>query len=294
MTRLLPLLLAAAAAGLCLALPGYWAFTVATVAITVVVGAGLNVLLGLAGEVSLGHAGFMAFGAYATALLELRLGLPFGLALVIATALAALVGALLSVPALRVTGPYLAMVTIAFGFIIENAAVEWQGLTGGASGLQGIPAPWTTQGMAALCCVLAGLALAGFAWLARSPAGLSMQAVATAPHAAQAIGIAPLPVRTLAFVIAAAAGGLGGGLQAGLSGFIAPSSFPFSSSILLLLVVVVGGAGWTLGPLLGAVVVALLPELLSGLAEYRLLVFGALLLVCSGSPPAAWPASSRA
>ena len=106
-----------------------------------------------------------------------------------------------------------------------------------------------------------------------------MQAVATAPRAAEAIGIAPVPARTLAFVIAAAAGGLGGGLQAGLVGFIAPSSFPFSSSILLLLVVVVGGAGWTLGPLLGAVVVAAVPELLSGLAEYRLLVFGALLLV---------------
>ncbi len=273
------ILVAAAAAGLCLLLPGYWAFLAGTVAVTVVVGAGLNVLLGLAGEVSLGHAGFMALGAYATALVELRLGLPFGVALLLATAIAAAIGAALSVPALRLTGPYLAMVTIAFGFIVENAAIEWQGLTGGASGLSGIPAPFATQGMAALCCLVAGAVLAGFAWLVRSPAGLAMQAVATAPSAAQAIGIAPLPARTLAFVIAAGAGGLAGGLQAGLTGFIAPSSFPFSASILLLLVVVVGGAGWTLGPLLGAIVVALLPELLSGLAEWRLLVFGALLLL---------------
>ena len=284
-TRLLPLLIGAAAAALCLVLPGYWAYLAGTVATTIIVGAGLNVLLGLAGEVSLGHAGFMALGAYAVAVLELRLGAPLWLALPLATALAAGLGLLLSIPALRLTGPYLAMVTIAFGFIVENVAVEWQSLTGGASGLSGIPAPFGTSGMAALCCACAGLSLAAFAWLARSPAGLAMQAVATAPAAARSIGIAPLPVRTLAFVVAAAAGGLAGGLQAALTGFIAPSSFPFSASILFLLVVVVGGAGWTLGPLLGALVVAGAPELLSGLAEYRLLVFGALLLIVLWAAP---------
>src|SRR5258707_3653529 len=106
-----------------------------------------------------------------------------------------------------------------------------------------------------------------------------MQATASAPAAARSIGIGALPVRTAAFVLAAMAAGLAGGLQAALTGLIAPMSFPFSQSILFLLVVVVGGAGRTLGPLLGSAVVVLLPEMLAGLAESRLLVFGAGLLI---------------
>src|ERR1700731_3002848 len=106
-----------------------------------------------------------------------------------------------------------------------------------------------------------------------------MQAYASAPAAARGVGISPVPVRTAAFVLAASTAGLAGGLQAALTGFIAPSSFPFSQSILFLLVVVLGGAGRTLGPLLGAAVVVLLPEALASLAEYRLLAFGAGLLV---------------
>src|SRR6202035_964693 len=109
--------------------------------------------------------------------------------------------------------------------------------------------------------------------------GLAMQAYASAPSAARGVGISPVPVRTVAFVLSAAAAGLAGGLQAALTGFIAPSSFPFSQSILFLLVVVLGGAGRTLGPLFGSAVVVLLPELLAGLAEYRLLSFGAGLLI---------------
>src|SRR4051794_29955345 len=139
--------------------------------------------------------------------------------------------------------------------------------------------------MAMLICVFAALGVAGFYLLARSPLGLAMRAVASAPSAARGIGIGPLPVRTAAFVLAAAAAGLAGGLQAALTGFIAPSSFPFSQSILFLLVVVLGGAGRTLGPLVGSAVVVLLPEMLAGLAEYRLLVFGAGLLIVLWAAP---------
>ena len=123
------------------------------------------------------------------------------------------------------------------------------------------------------------LALIWFHFFARSPLGLAMQATASAPAAARSIGVGALPVRTAAFVLSAVTSGLAGGLQAALTGFIAPSSFPFSQSILFLLVVVLGGAGRTLGPLLGAAVVVLLPEVLASLAEYRLLVFGAGLLI---------------
>src|SRR5581483_4478528 len=145
--------------------------------------------------------------------------------------------------------------------------------------------PFGTGGTALLSCGLCALALSAFHYFARSPLGLAMQATASAPAAARSIGIGALPVRTAAFVLAAAAAGLAGGLQAALTGFIAPSSFPFSQSILFLLVVVVGGAGRTFGPLIGSAVVVLLPEMLSGFAEYRLLVFGAGLLIVLWAAP---------
>ena len=140
-------------------------------------------------------------------------------------------------------------------------------------------------GMATLTCLFAASGTAAFYILARSPLGLAMQAVASAPVAARSIGIGSLPVRTAAFVLAAAFAGLAGGLQAALTEFVAPSSFPFSQSILFLLATVVGGAGRTWGPIVGAAVVGLLPEALAGLAEYRLLVFGAALLLVLWSAP---------
>jgi ABC-type branched-subunit amino acid transport system ATPase component/ABC-type branched-subunit amino acid transport system permease subunit len=270
--------LAAAATAICLLAPGYYAYLLGTLATTALAAAGLNILLGLAGEVSLGQAGFLALGAYGVGVLTTKAGLGFWVALPLAVLLTAAVSAVLSIPALRLTGPYLAMVTIAFGFIADSVLVEWRDLTGGASGIPGIPGPFGTGGTALLACFLCGLALALFHLFARSPAGLQMLAAASAPPAARSIGIGLLPLRTAAFVMAAIAAGLAGGLRAGLAGFIAPSSFPFSESILLLLVVVLGGAGHTLGPLAGAAVVVLLPELLGSLEEYRLLVFGAGLL----------------
>ena len=272
-------ILAGAVVAVCLLAPGYYAYLLGTLAITALVGVGLNVLFGLAGEVSLGQAGFVALGAYGVAILTTRTAIGFWGALPLSVGLVAIVAGLLSIPALRVTGPYLAMVTIAFGFIVDAVAVEWRDLTGGASGITGVPAPFGTGGTALLACGFCLLALASFAILKRSPLGLAMRAVAAAPAAARSIGIGLLPVRTVAFVLGAAAAGLAGGLQAALTGFIAPSSFPFSQSILFLLVVVLGGAGRTLGPLAGGAVVALLPELLAGLADYRLMVFGAALLI---------------
>jgi ABC-type branched-subunit amino acid transport system ATPase component/ABC-type branched-subunit amino acid transport system permease subunit len=273
------LVLLAGAAAVCLLAPGYYAYLLGTLATTALVGVGLNVLLGLAGEVSLGQCGFLALGAYGVAILTTKAGLNFWEALPLAVLIVGVISAALSIPALRLTGPYLAMVTIAFGFIVESVSIEWRDLTGGSSGLVGIPSPFTTGGTALLACVFCALVLFGFAVFVRSPLGLAIQATASAQSAAKSIGINPLPVRTIAFVVAALTAGLAGGLQAALTGFIAPSSFPFSQSILFLLVVVVGGAGRTLGPLIGSAVVVFLPELLSGLAEYRLLVFGSALLI---------------
>jgi ABC-type branched-subunit amino acid transport system ATPase component len=177
------------------------------------------------------------------------------------------------------------MVTIAFGFIVEQIAVEWSGLTGGQNGIMGIPQPapfgipFGERGVALMSIVVvAGLLYASWR-LARSGWGAAMRAVKDSEVAAESIGLNPVAVKTAAFAVSAGCAGLAGGLFASLSGFVTPSTFAFSQSILFVLVVIIGGAGTVTGPLVGAAVVVLLPEILAGLAEYRLLFFGTLLLL---------------
>jgi branched-chain amino acid transport system ATP-binding protein/branched-chain amino acid transport system permease protein len=263
----------------------YYVFVMATLALTAIAGMGLNVLLGLTGQVSFGHVGFYALGAYGVAILTTALKMSFWAALPLSVLLAGLTGALLALPALRVRGPYLAMVTIAFGFIVENVAVEWRSVTGGQNGIMGIPSPaifgYTLgeRGVALSTIVVAALVLLGCWRLSASNWGAAMRAVKDSETAAESIGLNPVAVKTVAFTISAACAGLAGALFAALSAFVTPSTFTFSQSILFVLVVIIGGAGTVTGPLAGAALVVLLPEVLAGLAEYRLLFFGALLLV---------------
>jgi ABC-type branched-subunit amino acid transport system ATPase component/ABC-type branched-subunit amino acid transport system permease subunit len=278
------LALTAAGAGLVFASEGYSHFILALVALTAVVGVGLNVLLGLTGQVSLGHVGFYAIGAYTASILTVK-GVSFWLAFPAAGAAAGIIGALLALPALRVTGPYLAMVTIAFSFIVHHGTVEWKDLTGGQNGLMGLVPPvigghtFAEREMALFAIALAGLSLYVFHRLAASAWGKAMVAVRESETAARSVGLNPVSIKTVAFAVSAVFAGLAGAIFAPLMMFVAPDSFPFSQSILFLLAVIVGGAGWVFGPVVGAVVTVLLPELLSSLAEYRLLMVGALLLV---------------
>ncbi len=272
-------------AGLALSLNGYWVFVLAQVARLAVVGVGLNVLLGLTGQVSFGHVGFYAIGAYTVAILTTKAGFSFWLAWPIAAVIGGACGALLAVPALRVKGPYLAMITIAFGFIVENGIIEAGALTGGQNGIMGITAPalgGLAQGeraVALLAIAAAGLGLAAYAWLARGTWGAAMRAVRDAETAAESVGLNPLVIKTVAFAVSALCAAAAGALFAPLSGFVTPHTFGFLQSILFVLVVMLGGAGSVTGPLGGALLVGLLPELLSGLEEFRLLFFGVLLLV---------------
>jgi ABC-type branched-subunit amino acid transport system ATPase component/ABC-type branched-subunit amino acid transport system permease subunit len=264
---------------------GYQQYVIAMVAITAIVGVGLNVLLGLAGQLSLGHVGFYAIGAYTCAILMTRLGWSFWLVLPLAGIVAAIAGALLALPALRVRGPYLAMVTIAFGFVIEQSAAEMKGLTGGWNGIMNIPRPsfaglpMDEFGIGVLALALLALLLVLFDRLRGSTWGLAMRATHDAEVASQSIGLHLVAIRSVAFVTSAFLAGIAGAMFAILSNFISPESFPFFQSITFLLVVLVGGAGTVLGPVAGAIVVVLLPEVLSFLAEYRLLFFGVLLLI---------------
>ncbi len=263
----------------------YQTFIIATVGLTAIVGIGLNVLLGLNGQISLGHVAFYAIGAYTVGILTTAKEWSFWPALVVGGVLSGLAGVLLAIPALRVRGPYLAMVTIAFGFVVEQGAAEWQDLTGGWNGLSGVPSPtWFgaeigEKGIAFLTVALTVLTTTAFARLSKSPWGQAMRAVRDSEAASVSIGLDPTLIRTTAFAISAVAAGIAGGVYASLSNFISPESFPFFQSIVFLLVVMVGGADRVFGPLVGACVVVLLPEALSTLGQYRLLFVGVLMLV---------------
>jgi branched-chain amino acid transport system ATP-binding protein len=263
----------------------YYVFVIGTLALTAIVGIGLNVLLGLAGQVSFGHVGFYAIGAYAVAILTTKAGMDFWLALPLAAILAGVTGALLALPAVRVKGPYLAMVTIAFGFIVEQSAVEWRDVTGGQNGIMGIASPsalgatFGERGVTLFAILIAAILLYAFRRLSASSWGHAMRAVKDSETAAESIGLNPVAIKTVAFGLSAFCAGIAGALFAPLSGFVTPSTFTFLQSILFVLVVIVGGAGTVMGPIIGAAVVVLLPEVLAGLAEYRLLFFGGLMLI---------------
>lgn len=273
------------ALALAFTLNSYYVFVLANIALIAIVGIGLNVLLGLTGQVSFGHVGFYAIGAYTVAILTTKAGWSFWPAWGAGTLIAAALGAVLALPALRVKGPYLAMITIAFSFIVQHAIVEMPDLTGGQNGIMGIMPPqlvasWGPEQTVTVLAVLAAAVLMiGYALLSRGTWGAAMRAVNDSETAAQSIGLNPLVVKTVAFTLSAATAGLAGGLFAPLSSFVTAETFSFMQSILFVLVVIVGGAGTIVGPIVGALIVGMLPELLASLESYRLLFFGALLLL---------------
>jgi ABC-type branched-subunit amino acid transport system ATPase component/ABC-type branched-subunit amino acid transport system permease subunit len=249
-----------------------------------VVGHGLNLLAGYTGQISLGHAGFYAVGAYTGALLATKLGVGFWSALPVAMVLAAVAGLLVALPALKLEGPYLAMVTIAFGIIVHSVLIEWSDLTGGTQGVLNIPRP-TFRGarlplerqfvLVVVALVLATLLMRN---LVGSPWGRAFLAVRENPITAQAVGLSTQGVKTVAFTLSAALAGAGGHLFAFVQGFISPEAFEFETSIFFLIVVIFGGQGTLLGPLVGAPVMTFLPEVLQRFVDYRLIIYGAVIV----------------
>ena len=263
----------------------YYLHVLGAIATTVLVGVGLNILTGLSGQVSIGHAGFFAIGAYTSSLLMTKLQWNFWLAMVMAVVVSAVTGLVLAAPALRVSGPYLAMVTVAFGIIVEQILIEWVDLTGGFGGIFNIPQPTlfnlppAMRNVVLLAWIAAILALISFAALKKHHWGRAWQAVRDDEIAATALGLNVLRIRLMAFAISAAFTGLGGVFFASIIGFISPGSFTFHRSILFLLVAILGGLGTVAGSVVGAIALVILPELINDFAEYQLLVFGILLLL---------------
>jgi branched-chain amino acid transport system permease protein len=279
---------AAAAIGLAWLLPAavgrYYTQMMALAGIFAIAGLGLNLLTGYAGQTSLGHAGFYAIGAYTGALLATKLGLGFWIGLPFSVALAAAAGLLMAYPSFRLEGPYLAMVTIAFGIIVNSVLVEWSDLTGGTQGVLNIPRP-TIGGQRLLLerqflLIVIALVLVSFLLrnLVRSPWGRALVAVRENMIAAESVGLSTLVVKTTAFAVSAALAGLAGHLFAFFQGFISPEAFEFDASIFLLTIVIFGGAGTLAGPLIGAPVLTFLPEVLQRFTDYRLIIYGAIIV----------------
>ena len=264
----------------------YFIHIAGMIGVYMIVAVGMNILVGMTGLVSLGHAGLFAIGAYTSALLGTRLEISFWLSAVAAIVVTSAVGAVLALAALRARGIYLAMVTIAFGIIVEQVALDQDEFTGGFMGISSIPYPsvgdftFSAPYRFYLIAALAGLCL----WLARnlrhSRRGRGLLAVRESWVAAESLGVSRYQMETMAFALSAAFAGLGGALFATHNAYIAPAIFGFDLSILMLLIVILGGLGTVWGPAVGTAVLLILPELIAGFTHVRLVIYGAVMLAC--------------
>ncbi len=264
----------------------YLRFVFTLVFIYSVVALGLNLLLGYAGQFAFANAAFFGWGAYTTALLQLSLGAPYLIALPAGGLVAAVVGGIVGLPALRLRGLYLAIVTLAFGEVTSWGAIHWTRLTGGASGLKA-PAPAFAAmglqpelGMYYLSLVVA-IVLFAAAWgIVHSRVGRALVAVRDGEIPAQALGINLTAAKTVAFVVSAFYAGIGGGLYSATLRFVAPESFDLFQMVLQFCMVVVGGLGSVIGSVLGATLVLVLREALRAAVGTQEVLFGGLLILC--------------
>jgi ABC-type branched-subunit amino acid transport system permease subunit len=270
----------------------YWNYTVGTVGIYVLLGLGLNIVVGLAGLLDLGYVAFFAIGAYTMALLTApephHLQWGFWTALLIGVGLAALTGILLGIPVLRMRGDYLAIVTLGFGEIINRLSKSdvLTPLTGGPRGVMAIPGPTLfgkpfSNDVDFVILILLAILLVIFVTtrLQHSRVGRAWVAMREDETVAQATGINTMVHKLLAFSIGAAFAGLGGAIFASRNAFTGPEDHVLMVSINVLCVVIVGGMGSIPGVIAGAFVLKGLPEILRQLENYRILFFGALLVV---------------
>ncbi len=261
------------------------------ISIQAIVAYGLNIIVGYAGQISLGHAAFFGIGAYSAAILATKAGLSFWAALPLVILITGTVGLILGSPSLRVKADFLAITTIGINFIVE-AIFLYVPFFGGALGIGGIPRV-TLFGTRlfgstylALCLVCLAVVMFISWWFTKSWAGLACMALREDETAASSMGISPVRFKLLAFVIGTAMAGLGGALYAHQMMFIAPSDFGFPVSIMLLSIIVLGGMGTLWGPLVGAIILGALPEVFRPFTDYRMLLYGVILLLMIRFQPA--------
>ncbi|MDR1966188.1 MAG: branched-chain amino acid ABC transporter permease [Synergistaceae bacterium] len=262
----------------------YFATVATIIVIQAIAACGLNVIVGYAGQISLGHAAFFGIGAYASAMLTTKAGLTFWQALPISLLISMSLGFLLGLPSLRVREDFLAITTIGINFIVE-AVFVYTPFFGGALGLGGIPrvavfgSRLGNSQFLALCAVFLAITLMICRQFTRTWMGLACFAVRENETAASSMGISPVRAKLSAFVLGTGMAGLSGALYAHYARFISAGDFGFPISISMLSMVVLGGMGTLAGPLLGALIIGVLPEVFRSLMDYRMFLYSMLLLL---------------
>jgi branched-chain amino acid transport system permease protein len=283
---LVPWVVLAAAIALPFVAGDYWLYLLALAGAYGVLSVGLNVLTGLSGQISLGHAGFFAIGAYVSTIAQLKYNVPFPIALVLAIASGWLVGLGVGFPAVRLRGLYLAIATMAFGISVERAIYHFKGITGGPYGLAVNPpqildfAFNTPSRMYYLVLAVVVVTVLFVANFVKCRPGRMLAAMRDSELAASSLGVNVPRLKVMAFAISAALASLGGALYAPIINFISVEHFTLWLSITFVSMIVVGGLGSIAGSFLGAAFVVVLPELLRGFGGHHQLVYGlAMILV---------------
>jgi branched-chain amino acid transport system permease protein len=265
--------------------PGYFVFLTTLILVNGIVAIGLNLLTGYTNQLSFGHAGFVAIGAYTAALLTIHVpALPVPVTLLLAGLATAVVGLALGIPCLRLEGLYLAMATLAFGVVVVEAILNLDWLTRGNDGLR-VPAPRLAAvaldselARYFLVVTVTALMVAGAASLVRTRTGRAFLAIRESEIAAQASGVDVARYKTVAFVVSAFYTGVAGGLFAFVVGYLSPDGFDVFVSVDYLVMVIVGGLASVPGSLVGAAVVTVLNDGLARFQNYRPLIFGAVMV----------------
>jgi len=259
----------------------YYSGILVVVCINVILAVSLNLTTGCLGQIALGHAGFMSIGGYTAGLFYKAMQSAgfegyhiFAAGLILGGLLAAVAGVIIGIPALRLRGDYLAIITLGFGEIIR-VLIENLKFTGGAQGLRGIPR-LTTLPVAYIVCVISVVLLTT---LMRSRHGRAILAIRENDIASEACGIHNTYYRTLAFTIAAFFAGIAGGLYAHYIGILGAQNFGFMRSVEIIIIVVLGGLGSFTGSIVAAILLTILPELLRSFADYRMLAYSVALIL---------------
>jgi branched-chain amino acid transport system permease protein len=250
-------------------LANYWLSVANLIMITIIAATGLNILTGYCGQLSIGHAGFMAVGAYTSAILTRTFDLPFPVGFLCAGIMAGLVGMLFGISSLRVKGFYLAISSLAAQFIIIWVIGHWDSVTGGTNGLPVSPAKIAGLALSSqsdkfyLILLVTIMAIFVAKNLSRTRTGRAFVAIRDNDLAAEVMGISPFRYKLLAFFIGCFFAGIAGSLFAHWTGYINPESFPFTNSILYVGMIIIGGLGTTIGPIFGVIFIQLLNVLVT-------------------------------
>lgn len=265
----------------------YFLTVVAKIGCYAILGLGLNILTGYTGLVSLGHAGFVAIGAYTASLLAVTLGWSFFPSMLAGMLVAAVIGVVMGLPTLRVTGTYLSIITLGFGEIVKMILMNWQSVTNGTLGVKNIPKPQIfgltltvgNNGMYFLILIMIVLISLFCKALTQSKTGRALRAIKADEMASTMMGINITAYKILAFVLSATVCALGGALYSSLIGYIDPNTFNFDVSTLILSIVILGGMGTIRGMYVGAIVLIAFPEVSRSLMKYRFVLYGVILVL---------------